>query len=163
MSQVRRTSLRLCSALLAVLLVACAAPRAPTPGQANWSGRLAVQVDSVPPQSFSAGFDLSGSPEAGELALTSPLGNTVATVRWSPGMAELQQGDQITRRPSLDELSAELGGTPLPVAALFAWLRGQPLNANGWEADLSRQSEGRVDARRTTPSPAAALRIIFQP
>lgn len=154
---------RLCLALVVTLLTACATPRAPVPGEASWSGRLAVQVDSTPPQSFSAGFDLSGSPEAGELALTSPLGNTLATVRWAPGMAELQQGEQITRRPSLDELSAELGGTPLPVTALFAWLRGQALSANGWEADLSRQPEGRINARRASPAPVAELRIIFQP
>lgn len=163
MNQARRRSLRLCTVLCAALLAACAAPRVPAPGEARWSGRLAVQVDSTPPQSFSAGFDLSGNPEAGELALTSPLGNTLATVRWSPGTAELQQGGQITRRPSLDELSTELGGTILPVTALFAWLRGQALTANGWEADLSRQPEGRVSARRTAPAPAAELRIIFQP
>ncbi len=156
-------SRRLCLVLVATLLAACAAPRATAPGEASWSGRLAVQVDSAPPQSFSAGFELSGSPETGELALTSPLGNTLATVRWAPGMAELQQGEQITRRPSLDELSTEIGGTPLPVTALFAWLRGQPMSANGWEADLSRQPEGRINARRASPTPAAELRIIFQP
>ncbi len=154
---------RLCLVLVATLLAACAVQRVHTPGEASWSGRLAVQVDSTPPQSFSAGFDLSGSPEVGELALTSPLGNTLATVRWAPGMAELQQGGQVTRRSSLDELSTELGGTPLPVTALFAWLRGQPMSADGWEADLSRQPEGRINARRASPAPAAELRIIFQP
>ena len=118
---------------------------------------------STPPQSFSAGFDLTGSPDAGELALTTPLGNTVATVVWSPGSAELRQGEQTTRRASLDELTTELGGTSLPVAALFAWLSGQPQNASGWTADLSRQPEGRITARRTDPAPSAELRIVFQP
>lgn len=149
--------------LCAALLTACATPRAPVPGQASWSGRLAVQVDSQPPQAFSAGFDLSGSPQAGELVLSSPLGNTVATVRWSPGVAELQQAGQVTRRTSLDELSTELGGTALPVAALFAWLRGLPETAGGWSADLSRQTDGRITARRHSPAPAAELRIVFQP
>jgi outer membrane lipoprotein LolB len=120
-------------------------------------------VDSTPPQSFSAGFDLHGSPQAGELQLTSPLGNTLATVLWAPGSAELRQGDQVTRRATLDELTTDLGGTALPVAALFAWLRGQPLDARGWQADLSRQPEGRVTARRTQPQPSAELRIVFQP
>lgn len=146
-----------------VLLTACATPRAPIPGQAHWSGRLAVQVASTPPQSFSAGFDLTGSPEAGELALTTPLGNTVATVVWTPGSAELRQGEQTTRRASLDELTTELGGTALPVSALFAWLSGQPHDTNGWTADLSRQPEGRITARRTDPAPSAELRIVFQP
>lgn len=145
------------------LFTACATPRAPAPGQAHWSGRLAVQVASTPQQSFSAGFDLTGSPDAGQLALTTPLGNTVATVVWSPGAAELRQGEQTTRRAGLDELTTELGGTALPVAALFAWLSGQPQSANGWTADLSRHPEGRITARRTDPAPSAELRIVFQP
>ena len=155
----RRLSLLACTALLA----ACATPRAPQVGQAAWTGRLGLQVHSLPPQSVSVGFELTGSPQAGELALTSPLGNTLATVRWAPGQAELQRGGQVMRRDSLDELTTELGGTALPVAALFAWLRGQPEAAAGWEADLSRQPEGRINARRLTPEPAAELRIIFEP
>ena len=155
----RRAALLLCAGLL----TACAAPRPMPPGHSSWSGRLAVQVDSTPPQAFSAGFDLSGSPDTGELLLSTPLGNTVATVRWSPGLAELQRGSQVTRRASLGELSAELGDTPLPLTALFAWLRGQPEVADGWTADLSRQPEGRIIARRYTPAPAAELRIVFQP
>ncbi|MBA4262042.1 MAG: hypothetical protein C0443_08540 [Comamonadaceae bacterium] len=149
--------------LAAGLLSACATPRLVTPGEASWSGRLALQVDSNPPQSYSAGFDLHGSPQAGELQLTSPLGNTLATVQWAPGGAELRQGDQVTRRATLDDLTTDLGGTPLPVAALFAWLRGQALDVGGWQADLSRQHEGRVTARRTQPLPSAELRIVFQP
>lgn len=148
---------------LACLLTACATPRQPMPGQAHWSGRLAVQMASTPPQSFSASFELTGSPTSGELALSTPLGNTVATVRWSPGLAEMRQGQQLTRRNSLDELTTELSGTALPVTALFAWLDGQPHSASGWSADLSRQAEGRITARRTDPAPSAELRIIFQP
>ena len=160
---VQLTTRRLLLVCCAGLLTACATPRAPAPGQAHWSGRLAVQVASTPPQSFSAGFDLTGSPNAGELALATPLGNTVATVVWSPGSAELRQGEQTTRRAGLDELTTELGGTALPVAALFAWLSGQPQSANGWTADLSRHPEGRITARRTDPAPSAELRIVFQP
>ena len=159
MTRVWRLALLLSMAVLA----ACASPRVHVPGQASWSGRLAVQVESTPPQSFSAGFDLSGSPEVGELLLSTPLGTALATVRWSPGRAELQQGQQIIRRTSLDELSAEVGGTVLPVTALFAWLRGQTQAVHGWEADLSQQPEGRVRARRLTPAPAAELRIVFEP
>lgn len=159
MSRVWRPALLLGMAFLA----ACASPRAHVPGQANWSGRMAVQVEGTPPQSFAAGFDLSGNPEAGELLLITPLGTALATVRWSPGQAELQQGQQIIRRASLDELSTEIGGTALPVKALFAWLRGQPQTAQGWEADLSRQPEGRIQARRLAPAPAAELRIVFEP
>lgn len=144
-------------------LAACATPPDMVPGQKHWSGRLAMQVASDPPQSVSAGFELTGSPDAGELWLTSPLGNTVASVAWSPGSAELRQGEQVVRRASLDALTTELGGAPLPLVALFAWLNGQPQTANGWAADLSRHAEGRITARRTDPAPTAELRIVFQP
>ncbi|MFZ2827822.1 lipoprotein insertase outer membrane protein LolB [Hydrogenophaga sp.] len=148
-----------------MLLAACATP-APTTlidGAPYWSGRLALTVDSDPPQSFSAGFDLRGTPQTGELQLNSPLGTALATVRWTPEGAELLQGDTITRRPTLDTLTTELGGQALPVAALFAWLRGHGAEINGWQADLSRQASGRIVARRTQPLPTAELRIVLQP
>lgn len=148
----------------AVVLGACATPPKPVqPGESAWSGRLALSVDSEPPQSFSAGFELRGSPLAGELQLVSPLGNTLALVVWDRTGAELRQGGQTTRRGSLDELTAELSGTAVPVAALFGWLNGQSAEVPGWQADLSRQSEGRVNARRSTPLPTAELRVVFQP
>ncbi|UJW79121.1 lipoprotein insertase outer membrane protein LolB [Hydrogenophaga sp. SL48] len=149
----------------ALLLVACAtpAPTASLDGAPYWNGRLALTVDSDPPQSFSAGFDLRGTPQTGELQLNSPLGTALATVRWTPEGAELLQGDKITRRPTLDTLTTELGGHALPVAALFAWLRGHGASVNGWQADLSRQASGRIVARRTQPLPTAELRIVFQP
>lgn len=164
----RRAARRGCAvgAMGVVLLIAgCATPvpTVPVDGSPFWSGRLALTVDSDPPQSFSAGFDLRGTPQAGELQLNSPLGNALATVRWTPVSAELIQGDKVTLRPTLDALTTELGGQALPVAALFAWLRGYDAGANGWEADLSRQATGRIVAKRSQPLPTAELRIVFQP
>lgn len=150
--------------VVAMTLAGCATSRPEAPKDASfWSGRLALTVHSEPPQSYSAGFELRGTPAAGELQLTSPLGTVLASVHWSPQGAELRQGAQLTRRPSLDELTADLGGTPLPVAALFGWLQGQTADASGWNADLSRHSEGRVVARRLQPLPTAELRLVFQP
>lgn len=154
------------AALLATvaLLSACATPqRAVLPGEGLWSGRLAMTVQSDPPQSFSAGFELRGTPAAGELQLTSPLGTSIATVVWLPGSAEMRQGAQVTRRGSLDELTTELSGMPVPVAALFGWLRGQAGDVPGWQADLTRQPEGRITARRVSPVPTAELRVVVQP
>lgn len=150
---------------VALVLAGCAtpAPTAAVDGAPFWSGRLALTVDSDPPQSFSAGFDLRGTPQAGELQLNSPLGNALATVRWNPDSAELLQGDKVTRRPTLDALTTELGGHALPVTALFAWLRGHDAETNGWQADLSRQATGRIVAKRSQPLPSAELRIVFQP
>ena len=150
---------------VALLLAGCATPAPTTPadGALFWTGRLALTVDSDPPQSFSAGFDLRGTPQAGELQLNSPLGNALATVRWTPDGAELLQGDQITRRTTLDALTTDFGGQALPVTALFAWLRGHDAGASGWQADLTRQANGRINARRLQPLPTAELRIVFQP
>lgn len=160
----RRAALVSAGLVAALLLSACAAPRPPgAAGETAWSGRLALRVDGMPPQSFSAGFDLRGSPEAGELQLSSPLGTTLASVRWSPQGAELRQGGQLERRASLDELTTEMSGTALPVAALFGWLRGDSAVADGWTVDLSQQPEGRVTARRTIPLPNVELRLLFAP
>lgn len=149
---------------VSLLLAACAAPRlAPAPGAQAWNGRLALLVDSSPPQSLSAGFDLQGTSAAGELLLTSPLGTALASIVWSPEGAEMRQGDKVTRRASLDELTAELGGATVPVSALFGWLRGDSAEVEGWQADLSRHSDGRIIARRIQPLPAAELRLVFQP
>ena len=148
----------------ALTLAGCAAPRPDTSRDAPfWSGRLALTVHSEPPQSYSAGFELRGAPASGELQLTSPLGTVLASVHWSAQGAELRQGTRVTHRNSLDELTADLDGTPLPVAALFGWLQGQASEASGWSADLSRHADGRVVARRLQPLPAAELRLVFQP
>lgn len=150
--------------VLATMLAGCAtAPRPSPSGETVWSGRLALKVDSTRPQSLAAGFELRGSAQAGELLLTSPLGQTLAQVLWSPQGAELRQGDQITRRGSLDELTAELTGTAVPVQALFDWLQGAATEAAGWQADLAGLGDGRIQARRTSPAPAAELRIIVRP
>lgn len=127
----------------------------------QWSGRLGLTVVSDPPQSFSAGFALRGDPQAGELTLTSPLGNTLAVMQWQPGEALLRQGEQTQHFDSLDALAQQATGTPLPVAALFGWLRGQPQSVPGWQVDLSRVPDGRLFAQRLAPPPAAELRLVL--
>lgn len=150
--------------VLAAVLAGCATPPRPAAGDDRvWTGRLALKVDAARPQSFAAGFELRGSAQAGELLLTSPLGQTLAQVVWSPAGAELRQGERITRRGSLDELTTELTGTAVPVQALFDWLRGAATEAAGWQADLGAFRDGRIQAQRQQPLPSAELRIIVQP
>lgn len=150
------------------VLSGCASPgrrAVATDGSADgyWSGRLALQVDSEPVQSWSAAFELMGRPEAGELRIASPLGQTLAQLHWQPGQAQLLRGSQREQRPSLAALVRELTGTDIPIEALFAWLKGHPANAAGWEVDLTRQPQGRIIARRLQPMPATTLRLQFEP
>jgi outer membrane lipoprotein LolB len=118
-------------------------------------------VASEPPQSFSAGFTLSGNADAGELSLTSPLGSILAVMHWQPGQATLRQGEQTSHFDSVETLAAQATGAPIPVRALFGWLRGQPENFTGWQANLSQLESGRISALRQMPLPAAELRIIL--
>lgn len=160
-------SRRFAATLFATLLVAGCATQTGAGGSFDqnsdqWNGRLALAVASEPPQSFSAGFTLSGNAEAGELSLTSPLGNILAVMQWQPGKAVLRQGEQTRQFDSVDALAAETTGAPIPVRALFAWLRGQPEDVAGWHADLSQLQSGRVSAQRQMPLPTADLRIVLE-
>lgn len=157
---------RLPTTLIATMVIAgCAAQPSQKPGLEapadHWTGRLGLQVASEPPQSYSAGFELQGNAEAGELRLNSPLGNVLAVMQWRPGQAVLRQGEQSRSYASLDELSAAATGTPLPVGALFGWLHGQQQSIDGWDADLTRLDDGRLTARRLAPPPSAELRVIL--
>jgi outer membrane lipoprotein LolB len=122
---------------------------------------LAVQVHSTPPQSLTAGFELNGSSEVGELRLHSPLGTTLAIIRWRPGMAQLQRGSEWTEADSLNALSEQLLGTDVPVAALFNWLEGRSTEVPGWQVDMSRLTDGRLSAVRQSPLPSAELRLVL--
>lgn len=151
--------------LTALLLAGCAQPPPAPPGngqaQAYWRGRLALRVETLEPTSYFANFELSGQPRAGELLLSTPLGTTLAQLRWSPQSALLRSNGQTRAFDSLDALASEATGTAIPIAALFQWLQGQPAAASGWLADLSQLDEGRLVARRSQPEPAAELRLIL--
>lgn len=161
---------RLCGGVLLLALTlagGCAStppaipPSGSMPGQDYWSGRLSLQVESDPPQSFHAAFVLRGSADAGELSIASPLGSILATARWRAGGAVLQRADASQVYPDLATLTTDLTGTALPVAALFDWLQGRATEADGWNVDLAGATEGRLRAQRHTPPPGASLRLIL--
>jgi outer membrane lipoprotein LolB len=133
-----------------------------------WNGRLSMQVDraadqpGAQPQSFSAGFALSGTPASGELRLLTPLGSTVAQVQWRDQGATMQSGGQTRQYPSLDELTLDLLGASVPSEAWFAWLQGQDLALPGWQLDLSQYAQGKVQAQRLWPLPQARLRLVLE-
>jgi outer membrane lipoprotein LolB len=150
--------------LFALVLGGCATPGPPAPGtpSAGWSGRLALQVQDKPAESFAAMFELRGTPQQGELALTSPIGGTLGLLQWQPGKAVLRSGSRSTEYDSLDALVAQVAGSPIPVAALFDWLRGVDTQVAGWRADLSQLPQGRIVAHRDKPAPEADLRVILE-
>jgi outer membrane lipoprotein LolB len=150
--------------LTGFLLTACARPPVTLSDTKNdfWTGRISLQVQSEPVQSFSAGFELKGKPERGELTLISPLGNVLGVLRWSPSEALLDSGNEkIQRFASVDALMAQATGAAVPLSALFAWLQGDNASVSGWSADLSRRSEGRILAKRNQPLPQTDLRVVL--
>ena len=128
---------------------------------AFWAGRISMQVQSDPVQAFFAGFELKGQADTGELTLISPLGSILGVMRWTPTEATLDQGGNIQRFATTNELLAQATGAAVPISALFDWLGGKNTTVPGWIADLSQRVNGRITAQRTEPSPQANLRIVL--
>ena len=131
-------------------------------GSDSWSGRMSLRIDSEPVQTFSALFELRGSADTGELTLTTPIGNTLAQLHWSPGEALLKNGSDTRRYESVDALIEAATGAAIPVGALFGWLAGRNESVPGWRPDLGQLANGRLQATRESPSPRADLRIVFE-
>ena len=152
---------------IAAFIAGCAAPKSAKEGFGDskyWQGRIAIQVLSSPRQTFTSDFELQGQSEVGNLTLLSPLGTTVAHMHWAPGAAQLRQGGEVRNFESLSALALQAIGTDLPLSALFDWLNGVLTPAPGWDVDLSRLPEGRLQARRAADSsPAVELKIILVP
>lgn len=157
-------------------LAGCATRTPATAPPNTLSGRLLLQISpqgSEPARQWSAGFELRGSAQAGELDLTSPLGTLVAQARWQPGQAELAQGGERKRFADLADLSLQLLGEAVPLEALFDWLRGRPwpgashvqteagFTQGGWLVDLTGLSGGTLLARRPA-APALTLRARLE-
>ena len=159
-------------------LAACASLKVGHRGEPGetLSGRLSVRVDGQAERGLSAGFELSGSASQGQLLLSGPLGTTLAQARWAPGQAVLASAGSETRFPDLDSLAAAALGEPLPMFALFDWLRGRPwpdapaqlrgdgmpgFEQLGWQINLVRWTEGWVEALRVAP-PRVTVRVRLE-
>ena len=158
--------------ILTALLAACASPPRQL-GEAWTTGRMSLRIDASdakPAQSVSAGFELRGDGLSGELNLNSPLGSRVASARWAPGLAVLQDGSGERRFETLEALSREALGENLPLAALPDWLAGRPWSGAphqlaeggfeqlGWQVSLAQRADGLVEVRRAAP-PAVLMRV----
>jgi outer membrane lipoprotein LolB len=153
-------------------------PPSGAPGE-TVSGKLSVHIDEyrgAPARSVSAAFDLRGSADQGQMQLTSPLGTVMAQARWRPGEVLLKTSDGEKRFPDLPSLADEVLGEPLPLGALFDWLRGRPwagapsqplappaagFEQMGWTVALERLSEGWIVAKRSAP-PVVTVRARLE-
>ncbi len=163
--------------LAALALAGCAA--LPPPETGAIAGRLVLQVEAHqhrPAQSLSAGFDLRGNAEHGELRLSTPLGTTLAAAYWGPDEARWVTPQGERRFDDLDALSHDAFGESLPLRALPDWLHGrpwagaaepaQPLQPGpgfvqlGWTIDLARFDAGQLLAWRAGP-PGVRLRVVL--
>lgn len=159
-----------------IVLAGCATP--PPRAAGVLGGRLSVQVEASPAQAarqLSAGFELRGDATRGELDLSSPLGAVMARARWQPGGAELVTTEGTSAFADLAELSTRTFGEPLPLAALFDWLRGRPwgeapsaalpagtgFEQLGWQVETGRLAERQLVARRIA-APAVTLRVRLE-
>lgn len=168
------------------LLLGCAAPpKAPAlrpstsaePALRSYAGRMSVRVDAqaadasaAPVTAFTVLFDLTGSVRRGSLALSTPLGTTIAQASWQDDDAQWTDADGRSHAGSIESLTRQAVGTPLPLGALISWLDGkasselpsQPLPAGsagfrqlGWTIDLARRSEGLLLITRDEPQKTA--------
>jgi len=128
---------------------------------AFWSGRLGLLLQSDPPQSLQAAFELQGSARQGELTLLGPVGTVLAHLSWTPRQATLERGQDRWTHDNVELLTEQLVQTPLPIQALFDWIEGRDIAHAGWEVDLSAHDQGRIVARRDLPSPRTVLRILL--
>jgi outer membrane lipoprotein LolB len=162
---------RALSAVLLVLLCACAqAPRQADNSHSlatpigHWEGRLTMRIVKNPPEQFSTAFEMSGHAEQGQLHLLSPLGTTLAVVRWNPQGASLQQGGEIQQFASMDELTQRLTGAALPLPQLLTWLDRAGPSVAGWEIKADVLKSGRrVWAERQQPQPPLQLTLLLDP
>ncbi len=135
----------------------------------SYQGRLSLRIASDPPQSLYAGFALNGDAQTGDLALNSPLGNSLAQMSWTPQSAVLKAKNETKEFPSASTLIAAVTGTQIPLSALFDWIAGKNTPAEGWEIDLSGmnlasssdETAQRLVAKRLSPLPTAELRIAI--
>jgi outer membrane lipoprotein LolB len=155
------------------LLISGCATRPAQP--ADFRGRLALRIEGDAERSFSADFELQGSPDSGRLVLSTALGLRLAEARWSRLEAVLDTGNGSPQSfTDLEAMTREIFGETVPVSALFDWLRGRPwpkapsralpapetgFSQIGWSVLLERFADGQLVARRDRLSPPLSLRI----
>lgn len=146
---------------LILLLVACAAPRAPqrlplsNAGIESFGliGRVAVRADD---RGYSAGLRWTHRAEADSLRLISPLGSVIAQVEVDAGGALLTTGDRKEyRSDDVQSLTRQVLGWDLPLSGLQHWVLGRV------DPTLPVQAEVRDAGNRLTRLTQSGWRIAY--
>lgn len=95
------------------------------------------------------------------------MGGKAAQVTWrhTPTRQAVLTTDQGQQSyPSLDIALASITGAHIPIETLFGWLNADVAyeSKDGWKADLSRRSEGRIIASRAQPLPRIEIRVVLE-
>ena len=156
--------------LLALTLVACAAPRRAAVCPPGWSGRIAV-MQGDPQQGLYGNFRLRLSDAGGSFDLLSPLGQTLAQASWNDARARVDDGHGVRDFASFEAMAQATLGLPLPRVALQDWVRGEPSAALpstalpgggfeqlGWDVSVERDG-ARVRLLRATRVGGAPARV----
>jgi len=140
---ISRLSRLAAAALFGAALAGCATTHAPL---ANPTAQVAAYRDTIDlegklsanyerdgqPQSITVNFTWAQRPGSIDVALFSPLGQTVATVNVTPAAATLtQSGRAPLVEKDIDTLTAKTLGWTLPVSGLRDWLQGYAVEAGG--------------------------------
>lgn len=96
-------------------------------------GRLSVRYQqNGQPQSLQGKFRWEQQGEQTDITLYSPLGQTIAFIAISPGLAVMAQaGGEKRQAPNVTQLTQEVLGWPMPVEGLRYWLQGFVRNGDG--------------------------------
>ena len=151
-------------------------------------GRLSVRYQqNGKPQSLQGKFRWQQQGEQTDITLYSPLGQTIATIAITPGLAVMAQSDgEKKQAPNVTALTQEVLGWPMPVDGLRYWLQGFVQNVEGqlqtaspegmhsfqsdgwrvryvsWQRNASIQYPKRVDMERTTAEAGdIVLRLVI--
>ena len=148
----------------AVLMAACATPLAPrSPEAFDLLGRFLVTYRDG---NVTANLRWEHAPAEDRIWLMTPTGQTLAQIVDSAGGATLTRADQKQYRAgSVESLTQQALGWPLPLALLQYWVKGRPapsskpesvekgpagvtaLTQNGWRVAIIYHGEGELAGR----------------
>lgn len=151
------------------------------------SGRLSVsyRADGTP-RSMQGKFLWTQRDQQIDIELLTPLGQTMARIAIAPGRARIEQaGGEVREASSIEQLTEQTLGWPLPADGLRYWLQGFTRDSMGqlttitpdqwgslrsegwklryaaWQADRSTTVPKRIDFSRETKSSELSIRLVI--